>query len=178
MRLDAVKAEADRKAKAMRGEVGLPAFQEYDPTQPLTTHTEDEDNQYTPHRNGYAQGAPGTRTVDDYYNPVGAAQNSYPPQPRRQDTTHSAHSTQPSTHPTLTYVDADAIVPLGGTPSQAPSNNAYLAAGHAGQRGTPSQYSQHSQQLSHNGSYYGSRQPTEVQYGQAITHDRSSFPMS
>ena len=35
MRLDAVKAEADRKARQKQGEVGLPAFQEYDPSQPL-----------------------------------------------------------------------------------------------------------------------------------------------
>ena len=33
MRLDAVKAEADRKARQKQGEMGLPAFQEY---QPLT----------------------------------------------------------------------------------------------------------------------------------------------
>ncbi|OJA12348.1 hypothetical protein AZE42_02794 [Rhizopogon vesiculosus] len=35
MRLDAVKAEADRKARQQQGEIGLPAFHEYDPSQPL-----------------------------------------------------------------------------------------------------------------------------------------------
>ncbi|KAG1908336.1 pali-domain-containing protein [Suillus fuscotomentosus] len=35
MRLDAVKAEVDRKARQQRGEIGLPPFQEYDPSQPL-----------------------------------------------------------------------------------------------------------------------------------------------
>ncbi|KAG1889491.1 pali-domain-containing protein [Suillus subluteus] len=35
MRLDAVKAEADRKARQQQGEIGLPPFQEYDPSQPL-----------------------------------------------------------------------------------------------------------------------------------------------
>ncbi|KAG1757818.1 pali-domain-containing protein [Suillus lakei] len=35
MRLDAVKAEADRKARQQQGEIGLPSFQEYDPSQPL-----------------------------------------------------------------------------------------------------------------------------------------------
>lgn len=35
MRLDAVKAEADRKARQQQGEIGLPTFEEYDPSQPL-----------------------------------------------------------------------------------------------------------------------------------------------
>jgi hypothetical protein len=35
MRLDAVKAEADRKERQQKGEIGLPSFQEYDPSQPL-----------------------------------------------------------------------------------------------------------------------------------------------
>ncbi|KAI0028127.1 SUR7/PalI family-domain-containing protein [Vararia minispora EC-137] len=170
MRLDAIKAEADRKARAQRGEVGLPAFTEYDPTQPLTTHVEDDDSQYVPHRNGYAQAAPGTRAVDDYYSPAGAAQNSYPPQPRRQGTQHSGHSTQPSTYPATTYVDADALVPLGGTPSHlsTKNSNVYLAAGQASQRATPSQHSQYGSQAS---DFNHTQQPSNIAYGQAVTHD-------
>ncbi|KAH9974205.1 hypothetical protein BJV77DRAFT_1074692 [Russula vinacea] len=41
MRLDAVKAEADRKARKQT-ELGLPSFPEYDPTQPLTGDAEYE----------------------------------------------------------------------------------------------------------------------------------------
>jgi hypothetical protein len=45
MRLDAVKAEADRKARLKQGELGLPAFPEHDPTQPLTGDSEDDAQQ-------------------------------------------------------------------------------------------------------------------------------------
>ncbi|KAH9950909.1 SUR7/PalI family-domain-containing protein [Amylocystis lapponica] len=42
MRLDAVKAEADRKARQKQGEGGLPAFNEYEQMQPLTRKLSDE----------------------------------------------------------------------------------------------------------------------------------------
>ncbi|KAL1739709.1 SUR7/PalI family-domain-containing protein [Schizophyllum fasciatum] len=92
-RLDAVKAEADRKA--LQKENGLPAFHE---TQPLTArvdgdqvYLDDDTPNVEPHKTGgshatgYVPGAQGTRAVDDYYN--SAANQSYPPQkqqPRRQ----------------------------------------------------------------------------------------------
>lgn len=58
MRLDAVKAEADRKARQKQGEQGLPAFPEYDPTQPLTTPHEDEEQPTLSYRdNSYSNGA-------------------------------------------------------------------------------------------------------------------------
>lgn len=129
MRLDAVKAEADRKARQKQGELGLPAFQEYEQIQPLTKHDPEEyiedGNQILPYRSqdhhnigagvgagtaayarqgvtpparqpsghtppgvpyapgGYAQAAPGTRAVDDYYNSMPNQQDgAYPP--RRQ----------------------------------------------------------------------------------------------
>jgi len=84
LRLDAVKAEADRKARQNRIEGGLPAFPEY---QPLTgyvdgdkVHSEhpygDANSTYggQPTPNGYSGGgyvrAPdGSRAVDDYYSP-------------------------------------------------------------------------------------------------------------
>lgn len=102
MRLDAVKAEADRKARQKQGEVGLPAFQEYDPTRPLTKDDwEDEpyrDNHVRqasgyssiqPGRggyvsnNGYAPAAPGTSAMDAYYNGPAPPQAvaGYPPRP-------------------------------------------------------------------------------------------------
>lgn len=100
VRLDAVKAEADRKARAKQQEGGLPAFSE---TQPLTARIDgdhvylDDDteskagtssapgslagrkpSQNTLNSNhrpayaagGYVQGAAGHRAVDDYYNPT------------------------------------------------------------------------------------------------------------
>lgn len=100
MRLDAVKAEADRKARQKNGEVGLPAFQEYDPSQPLRAkvdHDEvygDEDDsshygyhnqapvQATAYSGGYVQGTPGNRAIDEFNAPPST---SYPPQPNRQN---------------------------------------------------------------------------------------------
>lgn len=107
LRLDAVKAEADRKARQKQGEVGLPAFSE---TQPLTARVDgdqvyvDRDDDHANSSNahltanavpparqqgyagGYVQAAPGTRAVDEYYSPTPAqAGNTYPPQhPSRQ----------------------------------------------------------------------------------------------
>ena len=115
VRMDAIKAEADRQAKQVYGkEGGLPAFQEF---QPLNRKDSADDSAYeegtqivkqpsqpqlhqqgyidasSPHPvtgqtyvGGYMPGQPGARAVDDYYNPPGAG---YPPGPRRQGTTHS-----------------------------------------------------------------------------------------
>ncbi|KAJ3517857.1 hypothetical protein NLJ89_g218 [Agrocybe chaxingu] len=83
MRLDAVKAEADRKARQKQGEGGLPAFYE---SQPLTAHVDGDrvllegdhnESQVNlagtgapPARHtGYVPAAPGTRATDDYYSP-------------------------------------------------------------------------------------------------------------
>ena len=98
MRLDAVKAEADRKARQKQHEGGLPAFGENE-THPLTGHVDgdrvyfdgDHDHESQVHlatsaapparqqgyAGGYAPAAPGTRTMDDYY---GQPSNTYPPQ--------------------------------------------------------------------------------------------------
>jgi hypothetical protein len=93
MRLDAVKAEADRKARQKQMEVGLPAFHE---TQPLTGRVEgnavylDDDTAASPVRRtqgNYLPAAPGNRTIDDYYNPA-VASTTYPP-PQRQPSGHS-----------------------------------------------------------------------------------------
>lgn len=113
MRLDAVKAEADRKARAKQGEVGLPAFSTNE-TQPLTARIEGDhvyldtddasskntsvnskpsqrslhDRQYA--AGGYVQGAPGNRAVDEYYNPTQPAQNTYPPQSQSAQAAYGA----------------------------------------------------------------------------------------
>lgn len=145
MRMDAVKAEADRKTK--QKEVGLPAFHE---SQPLTARV-DGDSVYTdtPYSDngptsptqgrrpstsggyaggGYVQQPAGSRAVDDYYKPAAAgagvaAATSYPPQPRRQG---SAHSYAPSQYAPSTYNQATSPPMPTRSP---PPNNTYLAAG-------------------------------------------------
>ncbi|CAL1694025.1 unnamed protein product [Somion occarium] len=120
VRMDAIKAEADRKARQAKGEVGLPAFQEYE-HQPLTKgdpeEYADDGHQVLPYngqagigagtaayarqgasppansQSGYAQAPAGTRAVDDYYNSrPNQGNNSYPPQPHRQASGHTVTS--------------------------------------------------------------------------------------
>lgn len=101
LRLDAVKAEADRKARQKQGEIGLPAFQEYDPTKPLTARGyDDDDESYSDHQPprrqasayttnsagayaashpGYAPAVPGTRAMDAYYNAPAPSTSPQPP---------------------------------------------------------------------------------------------------
>jgi hypothetical protein len=140
MRLDAVKAEADRKARQHQAEVGLPAFAE---SQPLKARIEgdevvldDEEHAgpYRDHQNvgasaapdygrrpsqnhgaiyagGYAQAPAGSNAVDEYHKPSGRLSTSgYPP---RQPSV--ASSVYPST--VSNYA-----------PSQAPSNYPYNPA--------------------------------------------------
>jgi hypothetical protein len=112
MRLDAVKAEADRKARQGKTEMGLPAFPEYDPTQPLTADAEYENAIRTPYRDAQYAAAPvGTRAVDEYYT---GGNNAYPP--RRQPTASSVYS--PSNYSTPMAVPA---VPTGYQREQLPS---------------------------------------------------------
>ena len=119
MRLDAVKAEADRKARQAKGEVGLPAFYE---TQPLTGNVEGDHvyvdgasnqsksdlapsrQQSTNFKGGYAPGPSGTRSVDDYYH-NSAASAGYPPSQglRRQQSEYSTTSAPPPTSPPTGY---------------------------------------------------------------------------
>lgn len=165
MRLDAVKAEADRKARAATKpqESGLPAFYE---AQPLTGHVDgdqvyvDGDDHSQTHlvptpasshsrrptnqnyAGGYVQAAPGTRTIDEYYNPT-QAENTYPPQSRRNNaaSAYSAnvpHSPVPQ-HAAVPSQTAYGASPYGGYNAQTqspPPNNLlsptaqYSAAGY------------------------------------------------
>ncbi|KAI0053432.1 pali-domain-containing protein [Auriscalpium vulgare] len=159
MRLDAVKAEADRKARAKQGEVGLPAFQEYDPTQPLTAGDE-ETGPTLPYRDngpygrqpvqqgyagGYARAQPGTRAVDEYYAPAVAAQtnNAYPPQPRRQPTNSSGHTQQTSGYAPSNYAGAHAITTSEAVPAGAYGAGGQYGPGHQQYPTQASQYRQH-----------------------------------
>ena len=175
MRLDAVKAEADRKARLKQGEIGLPAFAEHDPTQPLTADHDDDAQPAVPYRDatGYAAAPPGTRAVDDYYN------NAYPP--RRQATALSdrtqqtgyIHSQQTSNYAPSVYTGAAAV-------STGPAvASGYLSPDHTGsQHGQyPSQAASrygHEQQYTSN---VGRRQPSgNVDYAQSTFSPCRSSP--
>ena len=154
MRLDAVKAEADRKARQKQGELGLPAFPEHDPTLPLTSDPDDYAQPAMPYRDaGYAAAPPGTRAVDEYYNH--SENNAYPP--RRQPTAQSdrtqrtgyIHSQQTSSYAPSAYTGAPAV-------STGPAvASGYLSPDHTGY--------QHGQYPSQAASRYGHEQsPSNV----------------
>lgn len=102
LRLDAVKAETDRKARQKQKEMGLPAFQEYDSRKPLTLEDDESyhDGPVSP-RNGsnysssyfnqqpnpnpnYVPAPPGTSARDAYYASTAGAATTYPPPPQQQ----------------------------------------------------------------------------------------------
>ncbi|KAF9229042.1 pali-domain-containing protein [Gyrodon lividus] len=152
VRLDAVKAEADRKARQAQGEVGLPSFHEYDPSQPLKARAdgdeiyleEDEvpyrDNQSVStagragmgsygrrsSRGGYAGGgyvqAPSGTRAVDEYNNI----SSYPPRPQRQGSTVTqvTASTVPSLYPPSSNTFPSASPPMS-TSAPAPMHDPY-----------------------------------------------------
>ncbi|KAI0756871.1 SUR7/PalI family-domain-containing protein [Daedaleopsis nitida] len=184
MRLDAIKAEADRKARqAMRKqEVGLPAFQEYE-RQPLTAkddmYVEDGDsivplhakapsngagvgagaggygrNPQPQYAGGYAQATAGTRSVDAYYNNSPGLSQ---PSPVRQG---SQHTSAPSM-----YND-----PYAYSTGAAPAAAAGAAAG--GYLGT-AQYGHH-QQASAATSYGHPARGTS--YHSAVSHQDTYQP--
>ncbi|KAG8904176.1 hypothetical protein FRB99_002124 [Tulasnella sp. 403] len=100
MRMDAIKAEVDRKARqkaSATAEVGLPAFEEYE-TRPLTS----EDEPATAHIPYRDQPTP----TNNRYGPAGAATGYVPSHalpattpPRRQATQASQHSVNSRTGP-------------------------------------------------------------------------------
>ncbi|KAJ3750856.1 SUR7/PalI family-domain-containing protein [Lentinula detonsa] len=153
MRMDAVKAEADRKAS--QKEVGLSAFAE---TQPLNARI-DGDNVYTePFQDhspatptqlgngrqlnsggggyaggGYVQAPVGTRAVDEYYNPTrenyaDAAPNSYPPQP------HSQRQGSSHTYATSNYAPSTYSSNVPSRITSPPTNGQFLAPAFAHDR--------------------------------------------
>ncbi|KAG6846114.1 hypothetical protein H0H87_006478, partial [Tephrocybe sp. NHM501043] len=140
MRLDAVKAEADRKARQNKVEGGLPAFHE---VQPLTGHI-DGDKVYfddpTQHDNspqggrshgGYVQAPAGSRAVDEYYSPTRTdyAPSTYPPTPQNSygNTGNAAAGThrQPSSHSQSHYSQSNYAPSTRGPTSPPPVPAAY-----------------------------------------------------
>jgi hypothetical protein len=142
MHLDAVKAEADRKARQKQGEVGLPAFYE---TQPLTGHVEGDQihlegahnqSDLTPppsttnFKGGYAPGPTGTRSVDAYYHNNNSSSTLYPRQEVRRQ--RSEYST-PTTSPPSSYTTPSAYGQYGNVPasmSPPPNNPRLVPPGH------------------------------------------------
>ncbi|KAI6007133.1 pali-domain-containing protein [Pisolithus albus] len=125
VRLDAVKAEADRKARLAQGETGLPAFQEYEQSQPLRAKMDgegvylDDESQYRDtyssrrsqsgySGSGYAPAAVGTRAIDEFNNVP-----SYPPQPRRRGSaqTQLTASNYSSSYPSSSHTHVPTIPP-------------------------------------------------------------------
>lgn len=142
MRLDAVKAEADRKARQAQPEVGLPAFHEYDQSQPLKTRVDGEEvylEDDVPYRDnqsistsgnagmgtygrsargyaggGYMQAPPGTRAVDEY--------NNTSPQRRASNITHTTTTTTPSMYPPSSNTPAPSV-PIAAMYDPSPDNH-------------------------------------------------------
>ena len=154
MRLDAVKAEADRKARQKQGEIGLPAFQELDQLQPLARHADEQDyvedgdkivplsdaqntgsygrrqpSQSRPYPGGYVPQPAGTRAVD-YSNASPATSTVYPPQSpaaaRRQG---SGHTQGTSGYAPSTYSNSPGVAGVGAAAAAAGAGS-YLAGGY------------------------------------------------
>ncbi|GBE77659.1 hypothetical protein SCP_0105400 [Sparassis crispa] len=171
MRLDAVKAEADRKARQKQGEVGLPAFQELEQTQPLTTRLSDEifvedgdhvvpySRQPSQTRNqypgGYTQAPAGSSAIDAYYNP-----NVYPPSPQSQRQP-STHVQGPSGYAASAYSYNAAAAPVA----------AGAAAGAAAQYLSTAPYS-HSQQPTAALENYGHQAGGSSHYAAGAAHQQ------
>jgi hypothetical protein len=168
MRMDAIKAEEDRKMRQQKAETGLPAFPE---TQPLTAKGDSEEWMddgdqilpYRPHQagvgaagyarhnisppntqytsGGYAQATPGTRAVDDYYNarPQQPVGASYPPQPRRQGSTSTQYTQASNTYNTSPPPPVPGI----------PASSQHLTAGAAAYGGHSQMTSAASQRYDH-----------------------------
>ncbi|KAG6380986.1 pali-domain-containing protein [Boletus reticuloceps] len=148
IRLDAVKAEADRKARQAQPEVGLPAFHEYDQSQPLKARLDgdevylEEDAPYRDNQSvstsgnagmgtygrsagrgyaagGYVQAPPGTRAMDEYNNP-----SPYPlgPQRRASNITHNTTSTTPSMYPPSSNTAVPPSAPVAAIYDPSPGN--------------------------------------------------------
>ncbi|KAK2461464.1 hypothetical protein APHAL10511_005927 [Amanita phalloides] len=106
LRLDAVRAEVDRKAVQAKPEGGLPAFHE---VQPLAARIDGDAVYLEPYkdanasstassrtsRTGYAPAPQGTRAIDEYYTPSVASKSN----PRRQNSATTATTTTTSTYP-------------------------------------------------------------------------------
>jgi hypothetical protein len=177
-RLDAIKAESDRKALALAAdrEAGLPAFQEYKPggpaeVQPLTGRIDgdavytdvpyhDEQPQYA---GGYAPAPAGGRTIDQYGDQrrqpsAQSANTTYPPRRQASATTpgQQAFTSAPAGQGYTPYGTAatGAVAAAGAGAAAGYAANQYLNAGG---------YGGHQQYPSGGAAYGHSQDPTSCQ---------------
>ena len=128
LRLDAVRAEAERKALQAKPEGGLPAFHEY---QPLTARVDGDAVYLEPYSDssltsstpsghaGYAPAPQGTKAIDEYYTPsANAYQPSQHSSRRRNSATTVTTSSYPPTVPATSPPPQQAY--LDGHPSAQP----------------------------------------------------------
>ncbi|KAH8110637.1 pali-domain-containing protein [Phellopilus nigrolimitatus] len=153
MRLEAVKAEADRKAR-QKNEIGLPAFpSENEVTKPLNSKAqyleESDDEGASPYmdnggvagprrqgsaaqsgyRGGYAQAPPGTSAMDEYYSPTRTEANiGYPP---NRQYAGSSRSPPPSSHTQSLYSTAPTAAATPAPQTPAPYLNAAGLGAHS-----------------------------------------------
>ena len=137
LRLDAVRAEAERKAFQAKPEGGLPAFHEY---QPLTARIDGDAVYLEPYKDGslpsstqsgragYAPAPQGTRAIDEYYTPSAKAYPSSQHSSRRRNSATTASSYPPtvpaaSPPPQQAYLDGYA-----STQSQTPGGHRHNAS--------------------------------------------------
>lgn len=125
MRLEAVKAEADRKARQHQGEIGLPAFQEYDPSQPLkarisgdNTYLDEEDGAlYRDNQSVSTAGRAGMGSYGSRPLPGGYAGGGYVQAPRGTRAVDEYNNTSPYPAPprrkssTLTQTTSSSVYP-------------------------------------------------------------------
>ena len=105
LRLDAIRAEAERKALQAKPEGGLPAFHEY---QPLAAKIDGDAVYLEPYKDaslsssthsgraGYAPAPQGTRAIDDYYNSGGYQPSQHSTRRQNSATTVTTSSYPPT----------------------------------------------------------------------------------
>ncbi|EJD51935.1 pali-domain-containing protein [Auricularia subglabra TFB-10046 SS5] len=166
MRMDAIKAEQERKHRQRPTEGGLPAFAEYE-SKPLRTHfveeSDEEDVPQQPYRDGaeprrqptmpaaavaagYTPAPKGTSAMDEYYSPSRQPQPqppvSYPPSRQWSQTQQPSHAQIASHYPEI--VEPQPVL----APAPPPSTTPAPAVGHALFAGYGGYGSGHDQYLS------------------------------
>ncbi|KAG6830889.1 hypothetical protein H0H92_014040 [Tricholoma furcatifolium] len=184
MRMDAVKAEADRKARQNKIEGGLPAFHE---VQPLTGHI-DGDKVYledpshpesvTPNSGrpaqagtgGYVRAPPGSRAVDEYYSPTrDNAATTYPPTPQNNygqtGYAPAAPHRAPSSNSRSQYSQSNYAPSTHPTSTSPPPGNQYNQA---------TSQQQYSDPYYNSGAQYGHTAGGSSYHSAATSHDRQA----
>ena len=154
LRLDAVRAEAERKALQAKPEGGLPAFHEY---QPLTARVEVDAVYLEPYRPSLTPSTqsgragyptpPGTKAIHEYYTPsVNAHQPSHHSSQTRDSATTATTSSYPPTVPTSPSPQQGYLDGYASTQPQTPGD--HPNASYVDPYNASSQAHNHGQQVS------------------------------